>query len=820
MLAKSVVASSSPDNGGREPVDLEREGVAAGARRFDRKNRAHIEGGHASRTAAVYDLGVLLTKDVAAAIDKQLPYRRGRPPAWKDKLRPELGSEEIARTTLNCMCDFIYTRPELRDVTLLLGKRFERLMANRRAKVDHRTPFAWTDDERHNIGYWFILIACESTGAWSTPVTLEQTWGRWRHHRRLVPDKRIAEWVRSRNDKLRLLVSVHGPMATPPIPWGLNQVGGYRGEQTGDIPLIANASDAVNAAALGDPAMSPTFGCLNRHQQTAWRIEHRVLAIAEMALEGRLQSLVPKMDKPMAVPKWPGKHASQKHKSDYSTQARPIHKYNESIADRRTRMVCTVANAARLRLEGALYYVWNSDASGRCNPIVGGSELHPHGSGLAQGLLRFAYPSTQTADGATTFLLYGAHLLGADPTTERPVREMSYAERLKLVAGLHEQFEAAARDPIGVTWWTSAPHPWQLLAWIYAYADQEHVPGNLTFTPCRVDRTASHLQHLAELQNDTDAFTALNMTGEKPSDLYTAFTRTLVYRLTIANAHRPEARTFIQVVGTEAERWRTIVKSAITLPLLYGGVASEAPDRVFETLRKSKDGALFRKLVTACKAAKITPTACVKYLAAEITAIVRTRLSRPLALTQWLADAGVAAAKLHGGVLSWRSPATSFPVRVERWQERDDQAQVGPVGRRFAPKVWTPTDRPDLRKLASVVGPAVGQSLESATMVTAVNKLPQGNVSSVHDCFIAAAPNMPALNEAIRSAFAEVHKGDALAFITNQWGLPSDFPPPPVQRDAVKQSDFTTAAHFAQKRRIVHKGKGAMVPPRTPSSSL
>jgi hypothetical protein len=468
--------------------------------------------------------------------------------------------------------------------------------------------------------------------------------------------------------------AAHRPMVETPKPWSGGTRGGYEYALAGSVPLVRGEVEDL-------PCEPVVYEALNTLQNTAWRINRAVLAVAQ-TWEARLRG------QPLGV---------------LTENERPI-----------------LGEAVLEAAQSALHFVHSLDFRGRVYPVA--TYLSPQGPDIARALLCFAEGCTVVPQDRTAIEAlerHGAQCLG---------QPLNMGDVLSI-----------GRDPVGMSpplWW-SAKEPWQYLAfcrerWAMEKAHLDKQPFTSTL-PVWQDATANGLQHMALLLRDKTLWELVN--GAKP-DVYEVVADLMTQRLQLSGG--PIANALLERCGGTISR--DMAKSP-TMVLGYGGEREGMTRRWVKNQTGNMwvaDKAKYKHLWTLgncfAKAAwtvlKEGPTKNAFVLRTWFEAVARGIGKTKQQPAKWLVPETLFPAG------QWRSYARPKPGQIEFfWGKRHPKRHRPYFSKGYDVSALDP------QRHAQSLAPNVIHSLDAAHLMMVVRRMAAANlpVATVHDGFATLA---------------------------------------------------------------------------------
>lgn len=347
----------------------------------------------------------------------------------------------------------------------------------------------------------------------------------------LLPSQHFIDVWQANTDYALMNAHTTCPMIISPKDWTDYDHGGYYGELAcyGHMLRLDSFSDGgyyfnQYMKKLKATDMSIPMKALNAIQKTPWKIDTKVLAVAQHVLElGGDRAGIPQVEPfkglpKMSLPKNPTEEDKKKLK-EHKRKAFLLYKKEASRKGKLLRVLANIKTAERFKDYDRIYFPCNTDFRGRVYPIPSFSF---QGDDLNKGLIQFADTPLITDESSERwFLIAGAEFAGID--------KVSFDDEIKWVKENHENILDTAKDPIGMLdWWGNLDCPWEFLQFSFEYAKlqqwkKEHgsIIGWTTGVPVAFDGTCSGLQHFSAILRDPVGAEAVNLKpSDKPQDIY------------------------------------------------------------------------------------------------------------------------------------------------------------------------------------------------------------------------------------------------------------------------------------------------------------
>ena len=558
----------------------------------------------------------------------------------------------------------------------------------------------------------------------------------------------------------KLLRPRYGPMVVTPFPWSPQHEGGYATLRT---PLISFVGIRQKHA-ITEADMGRVHGALNAMAATPWRVNERILAVAQRIWEdgGNRLGLPPLRDRPIPPPppgfnpngetvaeRWSG--CTKDERVRWKAQAADMHTHNHKVASSRTEWICKLDMAERFRHERRLFFPHQLDFRGRSYPIP--LFLNHQGDDICRGLLEFADP---VPPDTRRLAIHAANCYGID--------KVPYASREEWTRQHAKDIVLCASDPIANEFWHKADKPWQFLAACYALDDPE--AGSCC--PTQWDGSCNGLQHYSAMTRDEIGGALVNLVpGEIPADVYS--TVCIPARESVeadARAGHKYAAIVLPMVV------RKVVKQPV-MTQTYGVTMVGAKRQILNQLREmGLEGDDLYK--------------CSQYLANKVMGSIADLCPGATAAMKCLR--GWAKTITDAGrIVEWTTPM-GLPV-VQNYVRRGKQEVNTTLGIMYVRKDLSQTT-PKAGKQIQSFPPNFVHSIDACHMMeTAVACRSRGvEFAAVHDSYWTHAGTADEMNEILRSEFVRLHEDNQLGRLWDQFcmrhpGLEFAAPPLPGSLD-------------------------------------
>lgn len=363
----------------------------------------------------------------------------------------------------------------------------------------------WSEEQKVTAGLKLVEIFIESTGLAKLQKTSQiNTKG---YCYLFVFDQMMLDYIDHNDEMLADMCFKFRPMVIPPKDWTSPYDGGYYINLKRQ-PLLIKESKKEVADFYKDVDMPNVYKAVNAIQKTAWRINRRVLDVANEILDWKAipEALGIPSAEPEEKPVRPAE-ADTNEEVAKEWRVRMTHYYSRQASLRGKRILANalVSMADSYKDYEAIFFPHNLDFRGRVYPMT---TLSPQGCDLSKGLLEFSEGIPLGEHGAMWLAFQGANCYGLD---KKPMQE-----RLEWVYSNSVMIVSIAQNPLENLQWVDTDSPWEFLAFCFEWADYL-TKGELfvSHLPVAFDGSCSGLQHFSAMLKDAIGGKAVNLV---PSD--------------------------------------------------------------------------------------------------------------------------------------------------------------------------------------------------------------------------------------------------------------------------------------------------------------
>ena len=640
---------------------------------------------------------------------------------------------------------------------------------------------AWTEEERKRVGLQMIDCVVQGTGRFkviadraSMTTTKIRKGAPQKWPMVLQPDEGLTDWLASAMDDELVFWPVYMPTVIPPKPWEGPKDGGYWTPFVRSPFLIRfRASHETQRQRAIDEYMAidmpDVYEALNFVQETPWKVNERVLEVAQEVWDKDLAIAGFPRQEEETVPERPLEaEEDDEVRKKWSIEASEVRTLNaqrlgEFISKRRALLL-----AERMATEARFYFPHMLDFRGRAYPIP--SDLSPQGEDLHRGLIEFADGKPLGDHGAGWLAIHLANCWDID--------KANFEDRYKWVEENEDMLRAVAADPIGNRQWSELDDAWQALAATFEWVRfLDEGPEYVCRLPVRVDGSCNGIQHLSAMVRDAVGGAAVNLTpGDRPNDIYQDVADILIERLWESKGER-YADLWLTLLDGGAPR--SLTKRPVMI-LPYGGTMMAYNNYTMDWLKKhdpqkkyipeniggveefeetdkvDADGEIIRKKINHRYRA-------VGYLVKLMWSAVGAKVVMARRVMQWLQDCAMVPAN-EGLPIYWRTPA-GFIVRHFYGERERKQLKVQIDGQTLQLVDWSTTPRLNKADVSKGIAPNFVHSMDASAMMSCAVRLKARGIrhfTPIHDSYGTLAADMDVLFRELREAFIETYEEPVL----------------------------------------------------------
>lgn len=554
----------------------------------------------------------------------------------------------------------------------------------------------WTDQDRQRVGLELINIVIETTRrffvipdpSW-TPKRMRGGAFMKRPYVLDADSEFLAALAGAMDDEL-----VHSPVflptVIPPKDWEGPRDGGYHTPFVKTPFLIrfkAHQEDQRRNALEEYEAldMPGCYAAINYIQKTSWRINERVLEVAQRVWNNDLAlGGIPRKEGEQVPKRLEGLEPGTEDYKKWAREAGAARTRNAKLVSRIIAYGRAFEAANRMKDQGEFYFPHMLDFRGRMYPIP--SDLSPQGEDLHRGLLTFSRPKPVDREAAAWLAVHLANVHGID---KKP-----FSERIAWVQEREARWRSIAEDPLGNRVWCSEGDAWQCLAAIFEWVRWlDEGEGMMSSLPIRVDGTCNGIQHLSAMVRDQEGGASVNLLPSSgPRDIYQEVADALTQML---KDRVPDELAVAWLGVFDGRAPRSVTKRPVMI-LPYGGTRHAYFSYTMEWLQENDPEG---EVIPAGE----PRTKAVSYLVPLLWKAVGARVDRAREVMQWLKDCAAVAAH-QGKPLWWRTPA-GFYVRQFYGVLEGTRVETRIDGQRLMLQDWVETRELDVEEQLQAIAP-------------------------------------------------------------------------------------------------------------------
>lgn len=563
-----------------------------------------------------------------------------------------------------------------------------------------------------------------------------------------------TEWIERQHARCELLHPVYMPMIIPPRDWTGPYGGGFWSNEATHRFKLVKTRNKEYLERLEDHNMPLVYRTVNALQRTPWRINRRVLEVAQEAwrLDNGIAGLPMDEEEPLPPKPWSSDEEYEYLKEhdidvirDWKRRATEVYDRRISTKSKRFQVVQKLWLADKFKDEEEIYFVWTLDWRGRLYPVQ--HFVNPQADDLGRALLMFAEGKPLGDRGAYWLAIHLANSFGVD--------KVSFDERIQWVREHEDLILDSAKDPLGgQRFWTEADDPWQFLAACFEWLGyKEEGPSFVSHLPIALDGTCNGLQNFSGLLRDEIGGKVVNLVpSEKPQDVYSEVAK-VVSKMVEEDAAKGDEMAKVWVGKID----RNIAKRPVmTVP--YGVSKYGMREQLLEELRsRNKPGERYLD-------SEDDYGPCV-YLADKMYDAIGAVVVAARSAMDWLQEVAKIASKAEIP-LEWTTPA-GFLVYQHYVKQKNKKIRTfwGAARVRVQLSVNEDTDKMDKNKQRNGISPNFVHSMDASHLMLTVNKCLDEGISSfamIHDSYGTHACDTDTLARLLREAFVEQYEADPL----------------------------------------------------------
>lgn len=636
----------------------------------------------------------------------------------------------------------------------------------------------WSGSQKMTLGITLVELLVVSTAI----ARLEKgksSNGKFSYN--VVLDEDIVRYIEQRDSETAELLFNNPIMVIPPKPWTSPVNGGYYLNLKSPIQLVRIPKKEC-ISIYGDVDMPEVYKAVNAIQATAWRINRKVLDVAEQVCYWK--HLPPDLGMPAEEPEDPPirpNEADTDEEAHKDWKRQMLHYYQSDNSRKSKRLLVNglLSLAKKYRNDEEIYFPHNLDFRGRVYPLT---KLSPQSNDFGKALIEFAHGVPLGENGHIWLAFQGANCYGLD---KKP-----FEERISWVYENQDLIVAIAENPLDNLSWCSAESPWEFLAFCFEWNDYLKEGENfVSHLPVAFDGSCSGLQHYSAMLRDEVGGEAVNLVpDEKVHDIYNIVAEKVKELLkhdladgTIDEIVTGEEGTYLKK-GTKsmAKEWLDLgitrkVTKRPTMTLCYGASKFGFSDQILEDTiypALSKNPIAFSK-----------PSQSARYMAGLIWEALKGVVVKAVEAMEWLQTASGLLAQdkdINGNSLPvfWVTPA-GFPVKQEykkyslvqvrtfvsgsikiKDTSGEGNDTVLEEGSKISGAYHKKLDAIDSRKQKQGIAPNFVHSMDASHLMLTVNSCVDKGIKSfamIHDSYGVPAGDGDVMFTTVREVFVKTY---------------------------------------------------------------
>lgn len=562
VIPFNTLADAYGEELAREQLRLEHEAYELGEKRFIKMMERQVANGELADTAAAKPLVVSLLPKVIARINDwfaAVESKPGKRPVAYSKLQT-IKPEAIAYITIKSVLGAL-TGNKMTTVQVVsntVGKaieeeaRFGRIrdleaghfkknvkeQLNKRVGTLYKRAFlnvieedmlskglmggeawcTWRKEEVIHVGVRCIEMLIESTGL--VEVRRVNAGNVSEDCEVLDLTKEYVDIISTRAGSLAGISPMHQPCVVPPKPWTDITGGGYWANGRRPLPFI-RTHGARALRAYEDVYMPEVYKAVNIAQNTAWKVNKKVLAVANEVVNWKNCPVedIPSIEREEMPAKPEDIDTNEHARSIWKRAAAAIYRKDKARISRRLSLEFQLAQANKFAKYGAIWFPYNMDWRGRVYSVP---MFNPQGNDMTKGLLTLAKGKPIGAEGFKWLKIHGANCASQKLEDGVKTDKADFDSRIAWVDAHSDDIMACAKNPIENTWWAEMDSPFCFLAFCFEYEGvMKHGLSYVSSLPIAFDGSCSGIQHFSAMLRDEVGGKAVNLLpSAKVEDIY------------------------------------------------------------------------------------------------------------------------------------------------------------------------------------------------------------------------------------------------------------------------------------------------------------
>lgn len=324
-----------------------------------------------------------------------------------------------------------------------------------------------------------------------------------------------SEWADKLSERAYSLAGISPqfqPCVVPPKAWKGLQGGGYWARGRKPVTLIRlGTKKAVKR--YRDVHMPEVVKAVNIAQQSAWRINQKVLDVANAVIQWKNVQIkeFPTTERQELPVKPHDIDTNEDALKAWKKEAATIYRKDSARVSRRMAYEFAIDQANKFSGYEAIYFPYNLDWRGRVYAIPA---FNPQSNDMTKGLLQAAQGEPIGEEGIQWLMIHGANTAGVD--------KVPFPERKQWVLDNEELILGVAEDPLNNTSWMQMDSPFCFLAFCFEWAGvKTNGALHVSALPIAFDGSCSGIQHFSAMLRDERGGRAVNLVpSESVQDIY------------------------------------------------------------------------------------------------------------------------------------------------------------------------------------------------------------------------------------------------------------------------------------------------------------
>lgn len=634
------------------------------------------------------------------------------------------------------------------------ASRHHRMFTLRKAADKANTSYnTWTTPEIYHLGSALVDAVIRTTGMVYTDIVKSSN-KRTTHYLKATPE--ILDWIRDVNAMSEVLTPEAMPFVIPPKNWNtITSNVTHANVFVKRFTMIKTRNKSLIEELDGDTDLQPTIDAVNALQQTAFKINKRIVKLQRTCWEsGSTWGGVPKRGKldmpPSPFPNTKTQDLDESQKKvlwKHKKVCQGIHEKNASNISKQVSFERSLKVAERFSKYPALHFIYQCDYRGRVYPVA--QFLSPQGSSIIKAQMMFANgESIDTYEELKWLYHHAANCFGWDKET--------IADRVRLIEEMMPEILAIDADPLTHTSWKDCDDPWGFLAACFEIAEFQRVGyGFVSHINVALDATNSGLQIYSAMLRDEAGATATNvMPSEKPQDVYRDVAQITERKLTEEAVRDTDEAVWAREWLESEQVDRSLCKTP-TMTKVYSATLFSCRDSVREKLEERFE---LGKAINPFGHDEDAYIRATFYLAKVIWSSISECVVSAQQCMDWMQKIARDVSKTEVPII-WQTPS-GFKIVQQYPEFKSLRIQTHIDGQLMRPRLSVPDfQKVDKKRAASGLCPNFIHGLDSAVLVLTVLSSKQAGLNNfwmIHDSFSTTVKSAATLARVLREEFVRL----------------------------------------------------------------